>query len=85
MTKLEKLAKELNDEFRTDLKAGMFSRFGIEIETNFSFLTGNIISTRIDGADFTAEQMEFMQTYEKGYVAAMVRVSRAAGLDGTDL
>lgn len=77
-TKLEKLARELNDGFRTDLKAAMLEKFGVEIETGFNFLEGTIYSKTVNGEPFTPEQMAFVKAYEDGYAAAMERVRRVA-------
>lgn len=78
MRKLDKIARELNDEYRNDLKDILMEKFEIEIETGFNFLSGTIYSKRIDGQDFTKEQMDFIKAYEEGYLAAMIRVRRAA-------
>jgi hypothetical protein len=77
-TKLEKMARELNDEFRTDLKAVMAEKFDVEIETGFNFLSGTIYSVTVSGEPFTQEQLDFIKAYEEGYLAAMLRVRRAA-------
>lgn len=70
-TKIEKLQKKLNEEFRNILAGEMLNRYKVRIETNWSFLSNEIISTRIDGEDFTVEQINFMKFFELGYVAAM--------------
>lgn len=76
MTKLEKIAAKLNDEFRDILAAEVKSRFDIEIETNMNILGLQIVSTRLDGEDFTSEQMQFCQIFQDGYSAAMKIVNR---------
>jgi hypothetical protein len=74
MNKLEKIARQLNDEFRDVLKDEMQKRYGIEIETYWNFISMQIISTRVDKQDFTPEQMQFMKDFGDGYTAAMLKV-----------
>lgn len=75
-TKIQKIASELNDEFRNDLHDEFLEKFGIEVVTKPNFLSGEIFTNRVDGKDFTAEQMGFMKAFEKGYVRAMLRVRK---------
>ena len=78
MTKIQKLARKLNEDFRDLLAFEMVQRFGVEIETLFNIVsdTGNIVSTRKDGRSFTRAQHEFMQAFEAGFTSAMVIVRR---------
>jgi len=54
-TKLEKMAEKLNADFREVLKAEMKTRYELDIETGWNFMTGSIISTRVDGEEFSPE------------------------------
>lgn len=72
---IDRVNKTLNGEFRECLKAYMLTRFAVEIETRWDLFSDRIISTRADEEPFTPEQMEHMQIFEAGYMAAWGVVS----------
>lgn len=83
-TKLEKLARSLNDEYREKLKAAVKEKYGIEITTSMAgFFSDNprLVSHRDDGKDFTREQADYVLAFEAGYVAAMNQVTVAINND----
>lgn len=73
-TKIEKMQRRLNDEFRDDLAAAMLAKFKIETVTEFNFFAGRLFTKRKDEADFTPEQMAFAEAFEAGYQAAREKV-----------
>lgn len=77
-TKAQKIASELNDEFRNDLRDAMFEKFSIDVVTEFGLFSG-LQTRRVDGEEFTVEQKEFADAFEKGFICAMVRVRKYAG------
>ena len=77
MRKLQKMAKALHEEFRNDLSHIMRSKFNIGIETTWDIISGQVISRRVDGKDFTKAQTLFMETYESGYLHAIRRIEYA--------
>ncbi len=67
----DKIARLVNDSFSDKLKEAILEKFGTAIETSYLFLSGHHRTTRVDGKDFTQEEMDFLRAYEDGYVAAM--------------
>ncbi|KKK64003.1 hypothetical protein LCGC14_2988570 [marine sediment metagenome] len=67
----DKIARLVNDSFSDKLKEAILEKFGMAIETSYNFLSGYHRTTRVDGKDFTQEEMDFLRAYEDGYVAAM--------------
>jgi hypothetical protein len=70
-TKLEKMARELNDRFRGELDFAFLSRFGVVLVTEWNFISFNLVSGREDGEDMTTEQRSFVTGYSEGYSKAM--------------
>lgn len=78
-TKLAKLSDKLNEEFRVRLTDEVAERFGIEVEHRFDFFgSGRLVTTRVDGKEFTPEQHAFIGAYSEGFAAAMGIVDEAA-------
>ena len=77
-TKLEKMASKLNEDFRDKLIGEMKNVFGIEVENDFSIFSMQLTTRRVDGEDFTIEEMKYLEGYSNGFAAAMNLVS--AGL-----
>lgn len=77
-TKLEKMHKQMNDNFYDELPTTVREKFNIEIETHFHFCNLSLVSTRIDGEEFTPEQKLFIQGFELGYLSAMNQVESAS-------
>lgn len=74
-TKLQKLANTLNEEFREKLTEACREKFGIEVEHRFDFFgSGRLVTTRVDGEDFTPEQHAFIGAYSDGFGAALTIV-----------
>lgn len=57
----------LNERFSKHIATAMERHFQIEVETNFGLLSFRHITTKIDGTDFTQEQIDFMRGFESGY------------------
>lgn len=74
MKLLLKMHEELNDKFREDLKGVVQEEFGIEVESSWNIIAMRLITTRVDGRKFTKAQYDFMDTWEKGFLAAKERV-----------
>lgn len=76
MTKLQRCRNKLNDEFRDAIIDVMRKEFGIEVENMFDFFgSGRLITTRVDGEDFTPEQHQFLRAFSEGYGQAMSKVT----------
>ena len=73
-TKVEKIAKQMNDSFKTHLHSYMLRKHNIEVRTSYNFLAGVLITVREDGEAFTPEQKETIVAFEDGYLAAMEQV-----------
>lgn len=78
MNKLDRMARELNDEFRSDLKRKMKEEFDIEIMSEWNWGIDRLVSTRVDGKDFTVKEIEYMKAYQDGYADAKHRVLMAS-------
>jgi hypothetical protein len=78
MTKLEKMADQLNEAFRDKLIQEMKKEFGIEVENNFNIFDMRLHTTRTDGKKFTAKQHAHLKAYSEGFGAAMSLVKQAA-------
>lgn len=77
MTKLEKMARKLNDDFRDILIAEMREKFGIEVENYFDILGSmRLITTRVDEKAFTPKQLAHLRAFSDGYGKAMDIVRR---------
>ena len=73
-TKLEKMAKQLNEKYRTILSEKFKEEFDIDITMGFNVTSMSLISMRDDGKNFTRKQKEFIRVFESGYVSAMNQV-----------
>jgi hypothetical protein len=73
-TKVEKLAKKINESYRDLLAAKFKEKFGLDIVTSFNLGTMSLVSQRMDRRNFTRAQKEFIWTFEAGYIAAMNQV-----------
>ena len=77
MRKLEKMARQLNDDFRNHLAREYKTKFGHEIKTEYLFLADRLSTTRVDGDDFTPEQHAWISAFESGYGSALSAVRAA--------
>ena len=55
----------------------MRAKFDIEVENNFNIMVMALVTTRVDGVDFTPEQHAWIGAYSQGYGDAMQIVSDA--------
>ena len=67
---VEKINMSLNEEFRVLLPEAFEKEFCVKLVTEYDFLSGRLISTREDGADFRNGQEEFISAYSAGYEGA---------------
>lgn len=78
MRKLEAMASTLNDDFRDHLAEAMAEKFnGLEVETHVNIWQMCLVTTRVDGEDFTPEQYAWMQAWSDGYGKALSLVRSA--------
>jgi len=77
-TKLQKMAKELDTQFRDELARHMRETFDLDVQTHFNLMSMTLVTTRSDGKDFTPEQKAYVQGFENGYLSAMILVEKAA-------
>jgi hypothetical protein len=73
MTKIEKIHRKMNDDFRDHLKDAMAEK-GVAVESEWNFIIGNLVTKTVDGKDMTPEQMEYLKGFSDGYAKAMSRV-----------
>lgn len=72
MRKLEEMARTLNDDFRDHLADAMRDKFnGLEVETQANIWGMCLVTTRVDGKDFTPEQHAWMEAWSEGYGKAL--------------
>ncbi|POB00133.1 hypothetical protein C2134_02780 [Chromobacterium sinusclupearum] len=70
-SKLEKMHAKLNEEFRGAADEYMLKTHAVETKTEWSFAIMQLVTNRVDGLDFTPEQMAGLRGYSDGYAAAM--------------
>lgn len=75
--KTEKLAKQINREFSTKLMEAFKERYDRELSCSFNLAHMAMISSPADGAPLTRPQMDWLQGYEAGYLAALALVEAA--------
>jgi hypothetical protein len=73
MTKIEKIHRKMNDDFRNHLKDAMAEK-GVAVESEWNFIIGNLVTKTVDGKDMTPEQMEYLKGFSDGYAKAMSQV-----------
>lgn len=85
-TKLDKCARQVNDQFPEKLKAAFKGKFGRELETNYNIFAMALISQPADGQPFTPEQKAWTDAFDAGYCEAMVivREMASAGMAGRE-
>ena len=75
MTKIEKMRKQLNENFRSLLNEAFRVQFNdLELITEWDFASMNLVSYLANGEDLNEEQDLWIQTYSLGYVAAMQQI-----------
>jgi hypothetical protein len=75
MTKIEICSKGINAKFRDKLRAKIKEKFGIDIKTEWNFISGALVTSRKNGKDFTRTQLDFIEAYSDGYEDAMNQVT----------
>ena len=70
MTIAEKIYKKVNESFGDHLDDAMAKK-GVEVKTEYNFITGHLITKTVDGSDMTPEQMEYLKGFSDGYYEAM--------------
>lgn len=78
MSKLEKMASKLNNDFRSICDTSMLKRFGVVTKTEFNIFDMQLRTSREDGKTFTSDQSQFLSGFSEGYAEAMNAVKRAA-------
>ena len=74
MTKLEKMARQLNDNFRDCLTAAIGEKFSITTVTEYNFFADRLITKKVDESDFTPNQIQWISAFSDGYAAAKNQV-----------
>jgi hypothetical protein len=69
MNKFEKLHKQLNDQFRDDLKIAMKEK-GVEVESKWSFVLDKLVTYAVNGTNMMPEQMDYLKGFSDGYAKA---------------
>ncbi len=77
MTKIEKMHRKLNDNFRDHLKDAVLKKYSVEIITEYVFLAERLITKKVDGSEFTPAQIQWIAAFSNGYEAAMSQVYEA--------
>jgi hypothetical protein len=77
MSKIEILGKKINAEFRNKLKARVRDKFGIEVKTEWNFISGALVTSRENEKDFTRKQLDFIEAYSDGYEDAMNQIKES--------
>ena len=71
MTKLEKMAHKLNEDFRDKLVDAVKSKFDFEIKNEFDIFSMKLIIFRKDGLELTKDQHDFIEAYSNGFIDAL--------------
>lgn len=72
-----KVDNAIDSAFREKLKAAVSSKFGIEIETHYDVFAMRLVSRRVDGKDFSNSELDYVEAFESGYIAAWNAASAA--------
>lgn len=75
MSKLSKMARELNDSYPAEFPPAFLAKFGVKATIGFNICEMALVSHREDGEPFTAEQVMYCAGYSDGYARAMGLVS----------
>ena len=70
-TKLDKMRRELENEFRDALHAAFYEKYKAHLSTQFNIFTMQLVSEREDRQDFTPEQHAFITGWSDGYGKAV--------------
>lgn len=77
-TKLQKMAVKLNEDFRDELTKIMKEKYSIDVQHEFNIISMRLHTNRIDGQDFTVEQIVFVEAFSEGFAKAMSIVEKSA-------
>ena len=78
MKKLEKMGKELNDNYFKSLADAIYDEMGIRVESNWDIVIMRMVTTRVSGKAMTQRHHNFISAFEKGYVSAKNQVYAAS-------
>lgn len=70
MTKLQKIAKAVNDRYTDALAEEFSTEYGIEIVTEYNIFIMSHVSARKDGKRLTKSQQRFIHGFCVGYQKA---------------
>jgi hypothetical protein len=79
MTKLEKMARDLNDDYPECFDQAFYDEFNVQVETSFSLMSMGLVTNRVDGHAFTKQQASWSKAYSDGYFAGVQKVRDACG------
>lgn len=71
MTKIDKLARVANEEYRDLFDEAFHAKFGICVKTTYNFVGGNLITVRGDGKKLTKEHEAWGKAYSDGAAAIL--------------
>jgi len=78
VTKIEKMRRTLNENFRELLNTAFKKEFNLDLTTTWNFIGMHLESYLTNGEDLNEEQSIWIQTYSAGYRDAMVQVEERA-------
>ena len=68
--KTKDVYRHLNDEFGRCLAGAFQSKFGVSVETGWSIINNQMITSRADNKPLTITQRDYIAAYENGYFQA---------------
>ena len=74
MTKVQKVAKHLNEVYPERFALAFGARFDVAVSSSFNIFAMSLVSRRNDGKDFTAEQKAWSEAFSAGFADAMEQV-----------
>lgn len=78
MKKIDKLRRSINDGMSEELAKACKEAFpDLELETEFSILSGHMVTRPANQKKFTKEQHSFIRGFSNGYGMAMEQVREA--------
>ena len=68
---VEDLRWHSRERFSGKLKTCFNITYNIEIETNWNIISGNLVTTRVDGEPLTESQVAFVAGFEYAWLAVL--------------
>lgn len=65
----ERIASEAREAFTGKLKAAFEAKFNVTINSRWAIMSERLVTERIDGKDFTPEQICFIGGFEAAWLA----------------